>query len=153
MDIEQLIAARPTERRHLGAWYADLLDTAEREGLTMPSLAKRLGVVAETLYAWRRKRRGYLRAEAPRRVEAGLVRVRIAEPTAAIPDDRPLEHVLRGWLLSLEANIPTAMVLVARVIRMIADDFSVPNQERRQARSGKIRNRTVCSRFLVEPTV
>lgn len=91
MDIEQLIAARPTERRHLGAWYADLLDTAEREGLTMPSLAKRLGVVAETLYAWRRKRRGYLRAEAPRRVAAGLVRVRIAEPTAAIPDDRPLE--------------------------------------------------------------
>ena len=91
MDIEQLIAARPTERRRLGAWYADLIDTAEREGLTMPSLAKRLGVVAETLYTWRRKRRGDLRAEAPRRVAAGLVRVRIAEPTAAIPDDRPFE--------------------------------------------------------------
>jgi transposase-like protein len=91
MDIEQLIAARPTARRQRSAWYGDLIDTAEREGVTLPSLAKRLGVVAETLYAQRRKRRDRPGAEATRRAAAGLVRVRIAEPTAVVSNDRPLE--------------------------------------------------------------
>jgi transposase-like protein len=37
---------------------ADLIDTAEHERGSISSLAKLFDVVNETLYAWRRKRRG-----------------------------------------------------------------------------------------------
>lgn len=92
MDLEQLIAARPTERRHRGAWYGNLIDAAEREGVTVASLAKRLGVVAETLYSWRRKRTHLPEVAAIRRAAAGLVRVHVAEPKTTLPaQERPLE--------------------------------------------------------------
>ncbi len=51
MDISHLIAARPTQRRHLATWYSELLDAAEHEGLSVAELADRLGVVKETIYA------------------------------------------------------------------------------------------------------
>lgn len=91
MDIEQLIAARPTERRHLGAWYCDLIDAAEREHVPLRALAERLGVVPETVYAWKRKRAGRSMPDAGRRGTARLIRLRVAEPATPAPDDRPLE--------------------------------------------------------------
>ncbi len=92
MVLEQLIAAGPTARRHRGAWYGDLIDAAEREGVTVASLASRLGVVAETIYAWRRKRGGLPESAAIRRATAGLVRVYVAEPKAiTATEERPLE--------------------------------------------------------------
>jgi transposase-like protein len=96
MDIEQLIAARPTERRHLGDWYLDLIDAADREHVTVPALAERLGVVPETIYAWRRKRAGRSEANAIRRATARLIRVQVADPPAAVPNERPLELRLAG---------------------------------------------------------
>jgi len=56
MDISQLIAARPTQRQHRAAWYSELLDAAEHECLSVAEFAERLGVVKETIYAWRRRR-------------------------------------------------------------------------------------------------
>lgn len=99
MDIEELIAARPADRRDLGTWYSELLDVSEREGISVADLAARLGVVTETIYAWRRKLRSLPRSREVREAAAGLVRVRVVDeqPERGTAHDRPLElRLARG---------------------------------------------------------
>jgi len=85
MDISDLIASRPTERRQLADWYSDLIDAAQREGLSVAEVATRAGVVKETIYAWRRRRNGPRAKERTHSSTPGLVRVRVAT-------GRPSDH-------------------------------------------------------------
>lgn len=92
MELEALLAARPSRRDELGAWYSQLLEEAERAGKSVPELAGRVGCAPETIYSWRRRLTAK-RAGRPRAVP-NLVRVQVAEPKGQAGGDR-LEVVTR----------------------------------------------------------
>jgi hypothetical protein len=96
MDISHLIATRPTQRRHLAAWYSELIDAAEHEGLSVAELADLLGVAKETIYARRRQRDTASPVERPRESTPGLVRVHVIDHDQPAGSQRCLELRLRG---------------------------------------------------------
>ena len=81
MNLESLLAARPSQREDLGAWYAKVLDVAERENRSVPELAEELGCSRETIYSWRRR---LTNNDGQREVSrgVGLVRVQVTEAEA-----------------------------------------------------------------------
>ena len=88
MELEAFIGTRPSARRDVRAWYEQLLELADRAGLSSAELATRLGCSRETIYAWRRR----LRKKADVENEAlkrELVRVQVAEPVAVPKTERP----------------------------------------------------------------
>jgi hypothetical protein len=88
MDLEALLAARPSRRADLGTWYSRLLGAADRDGVSVRELAERLGCSREAVYFWRRRLTNEARASSRR--SAGLVRVQVTEP-APEPDTGLLE--------------------------------------------------------------
>ncbi|MEM9801163.1 MAG: hypothetical protein AAGA20_12620 [Planctomycetota bacterium] len=51
MELESLLAARPTRRIDLRAWYLEVLEATEREGVTVPELAQKLGCCRVIVYS------------------------------------------------------------------------------------------------------
>ncbi len=92
MKLEALLKARPSGRKELGTWYAELLDEAAREGTSVAALAELLGCSRETIYAWKRRLVSSASGAAP---PPGLVRVRVAQPLATREVER-LEVRVRG---------------------------------------------------------
>ena len=86
MELESLLTARPSRRRDLGVWYSQVLEAAEREGVTIPELAQKLGCCQETVYSWRRRLRRAENHSSP--TPTGLVRVQVAEPLAPSDSSR-----------------------------------------------------------------
>ncbi len=120
MDVEQLIAARPTARRHLATWYSELLDAAEQEGLSVAELADRLGVVKETIYAWRRRSVAAAPFERESKSAPALVRVRVVDPERPSTSRPSLELRLQGSrriLVPAGFDVDTLVALVATLER------------------------------------
>jgi hypothetical protein len=113
MDLEALLAARPSRREDLGAWYSRLLEAAERAGTPVPVLARRLGCSRETIYSWRR--RMTKQAGETSRPAVGLVRVQVSDPTPE-PDAGRLEvrtRTGRSVLVSTGFDPSTLAAVVA----------------------------------------
>jgi transposase-like protein len=120
MDIAHLIATRPTQRRHLATWYSELLDAAEQEGLSVAELADRLGVVKETIYAWRRRSVAAAPIERESKSAPALVRVRVVDHDRPSTSRPSLELRLQGSrriLVPAGFDVDTLVALVATLER------------------------------------
>lgn len=115
MDFEALLAARPSRRSDLGAWYSQLLEEVERTGTSIPELAERLGCAGETIYAWRRRLRKAARRGSRRSTR--LVRVQVAEGTPDPEAGRLEVRTRNGRSVFVQTGFdPSALAAVVAVL-------------------------------------
>jgi len=86
---------RPTNRNELSAWYESVLLEQERTGLSVTEAAEEVGVTPVTLYAWRRRLRGWIDNEENEADEAPTQLIRVHLRTNEEAERTSMPFVLR----------------------------------------------------------